>query len=151
MPKDSLSLSGELRIVLRGKDGKEKDHRDCKNLVVDVGLEFIASRVLGASKAVMSHMGVGSGTAAAAAGDTALQSDLGPRVALMSSSLGGSDAKKVEYVANFPAGTGTGSVTEAGVFNADSGGDMLCRTVFDPVNKAPDDSMTITWVVTVGA
>jgi hypothetical protein len=53
------------------------------------------------------------------------------------------------YVASFPAGTGTGAVTEAGIFNASSGGTMLCRTVFSVVNKGADDAMSITWTITV--
>jgi len=53
------------------------------------------------------------------------------------------------YVATFGAGTGTGAVTEAGLFNAASGGTMLCRTVFPVVNKQSGDSMTVSWVVTV--
>jgi hypothetical protein len=28
---------------------------------------------------------------------------------------------------------------------------MLCRTVFDVVNKAADDTMAITWTVTLAA
>ena len=53
------------------------------------------------------------------------------------------------YVASFGAGDGTGAITEAGLFNAASGGDMLCRTTFSVVNKGSQDSMTITWEVTV--
>jgi hypothetical protein len=53
------------------------------------------------------------------------------------------------YVASFPAGTGTGAIVEAGLFNASSGGDMLCRTTFAVVNKGANDSITITWTVTV--
>ena len=44
---------------------------------------------------------------------------------------------------------GTGAVTEAGIFNASSGGTMLCRTVFAVVNKGADDGMSITWQITV--
>jgi hypothetical protein len=55
----------------------------------------------------------------------------------------------IEYVALFPAGTGTGTVTEAGVFNNSSGGTMLCRTVFGVVTKDAGDSMSITWTITV--
>jgi hypothetical protein len=40
-----------------------------------------------------------------------------------------------------------GSIKEAGIFN--SGGTMLCRTVFLPVNKEDGDSITITWVITI--
>ena len=53
------------------------------------------------------------------------------------------------YTATFAAGTGTGAVTEAGILNASSSGDLLCRTVFSVVNKGASDSMTITWTVTV--
>ena len=53
------------------------------------------------------------------------------------------------YVGTFPAGTGTGAVTEAGILNASSGGTLLCRTEFNVVNKGASDAMTITWTVTV--
>jgi hypothetical protein len=58
-------------------------------------------------------------------------------------------ANAIEYVASFPAGTGTGAVTEAGVFNAASAGTMLCRTVFSVVNKGAADAMSVTWTITV--
>ena len=45
----------------------------------------------------------------------------------------------------------TGAVTEAGIFNAASGGTMLCRTVFSVVNKGADDSLSVTWTITLTA
>lgn len=150
MTKETLKLTGQLHIVVRGKDGEIKDEREVKNLVVNAGLEFIASRMIGTADAVMSHMGLGSGTTAAAAGDTDLQTALGSRVGLASSAVDGADAKKVVYTANFPAGAGTGTVTEAGTFNAATAGIMLCRTTFAAVNKTADDALSITWTVTAG-
>ena len=44
---------------------------------------------------------------------------------------------------------GTGAITEAGIFNASTGGDMFARTKFAVVNKGAADSMTITWTITV--
>jgi hypothetical protein len=55
----------------------------------------------------------------------------------------------VAYVATFPAGTGTGAVTEAGLFNDGTAGDMLCRTVFSVINKGAADTLGVTWTVTV--
>jgi hypothetical protein len=150
MIHENLKLSGQLNIVLKDKAGNVKDTRTVKNLVVDSGLVFIASRMTGTSKAVMSHMALGSSTTAAAAGQTALVSQLGSREALDSTTLTGSN-KAVAYVSSFEAGDGTGAVTEAGIFNASSGGDMLCRTVFSVVNKGADDTMSITWTVTLAA
>jgi hypothetical protein len=93
----------------------------------------------------MSHMAIGTGSTAAAAGDSALGSEAG-RVALTSTTVTNNE---VEYVATFGAGTGTGAITEAGILNASTDGTLLCRTVFSVVNKGSADSMTITWTVTV--
>ena len=55
----------------------------------------------------------------------------------------------IAYVATWAANDATAALTEAGIFDAASGGDMLCRTKFDVVNKGAADSMTITWTITV--
>ena len=137
---DQLQLTGHLQIHIN-----DELVRDIDNLVVTAGKNFVASRIVGTSSGVMSHMAIGSGTTAAAAGNTALGSELG-RVSLTS---GTASSAVVTYVATFAAGTGTGAVTEAGLLNASSGGTLLCRTVFSVVNKGANDSMTVTWTVTV--
>ena len=144
MLNDQLKVTGDVVVEIIGVDGQIKDRREIKNLVVATGKTFIAGRMVG-TPTVMSHMAVGSGSTAAATGDTALGSSLG-RVALSSATSSGA---VVTYVATFPAGTGTGAVAEAGVFNDVSAGTMLCRTVFAVVNKGADDSMSITWAITV--
>ena len=122
MINENLKLSGQLNIVLKDKAGNVKDEREVKNLVVNKGLEYIASRMKDASKSVMSHMGLGSGTTAAAASQTDLVTLLGSREALDSTTISGSNNEKVVYVSAFEAGDATGAVTEAGIFNAASGG-----------------------------
>jgi len=151
MINENLKLSGQLNIVLKDKAGNIKDQRDVKNLVVNTGLAYIASRMTGTAKAVMSHMALGSGTTAASSGQTDLVSVLGSREALDSTSISGSNNEKVVYVSSFEAGDGTGAVTEAGLFNASCSGDMLCRTVFSVVNKAADDTLSVTWTITLAA
>ena len=140
MINDGLKLTGKLKIALNGETVQEVDH-----LVVTDGKEYVASRMKDATATAMSHMAIGSGSTAAAASDSALGNQLG-RVALTSTAVSGA---VVTYTATFGAGTGTGAVTEAGILNASSGGDLLCRTVFSVVNKGASDSMTITWTVTV--
>ena len=145
MISDQIKAVRKLTITITGEDGQVKDERVVDNLVVTAGKNFIASRMTGTASAVMSHMGIGTGSTAAAAGDAALGAEVG-RVALTS----GSTANAVTtYVATFPAGTGTGAIAEAGVFNASSSGTMLCRTVFSVVNKGASDQMTINWTVTI--
>jgi len=148
MITDNLKLKGRVALELRGKDGQVKETREIDNLVVDAGLDFIASRMAGVSKDVMSHMALGSGTTAAAANDTDLESLLGSREALDSTTV---TDNTVVYVSSFEAGDATGAVTEAGIFNAATAGDMLCRTVFSVVNKAADDTLSVTWTITISA
>lgn len=142
---ENLKASGSLRVVVTGADGKVKEEREFKNLVVTVGKNFVASRMVGTASAVMSHMAIGSDSTPAAAGNTTLGSQLA-RVALGSSTA---TTNVVTYTATFPAGTGTGAVVEAGIFNDPTVGTMLCRTVFAVVNKGIDDAMSITWTVTI--
>ncbi len=137
---DALKMKGRLQIHLNDELVQEVD-----NVVVTAGKGYVASRMKDTTATAMSHMAIGSGSTAAAASDTALGNQLG-RVALNSTTV---SSAVVTYVASFPAGTGTGAVTEAGILNASSGGTMLCRTVFSVVNKGASDSMTVTWTVTV--
>lgn len=144
---ETLKANGQLRIVVTAADGTVKEDKTVKNLVVDTGLNFIVKRMKDTTADVMSHMSLGTGTTAAAAADTTLQTEIsGGRVTLTSTNV---TANQITYIASFAAGVGTGAVTEAGIFNASSGGTMLCRTVFPVVNKQSGDSMTVTWTVTV--
>lgn len=142
---EQLKASGSLKVVVTGKDGQVKEAREFKNLVVNVGKNFVASRMVGTAAGVMSHMAIGEDDTPAAGGDTALGDEVG-RVALAS---GTSSSNVVTYTATFPAGTGTGAIVEAGIFNSNSSGTMLCRTVFAVVNKGADDAMSVTWTVTI--
>jgi hypothetical protein len=148
MIKDKLKLSGNVKIELIDQKGHIKETREIKNLVVSTGLTFICSRMADTSSNVMSHMALGSGTTPAAANQTDLVSILGSREALDSTSA---SSNTITYVASFEAGDSTGAVTEAGLFNASSGGTMLCRTVFSVVNKGAQDILNITWVITLQA
>jgi hypothetical protein len=145
---DNMKAKGRLNIVLKDADGNIKDQREVDNLVVSAGLDYIASRMKDATATAMSHMALGSGTTAAAAGDTDLESILGSREALDSTTV---TDNTVQYVASFEAGDATGAVTEAGIFNASTAGSMLCRTVFSVVNKGANDTLSITWTITLSA
>ena len=138
-------MKGELTIVHKNAEGQIKDVISIPNLVVTAGKQYIASRMVGASATVMTHMAIGTGTTTPAVGDSTLGTEAG-RVSLASFSASGTN---VTATATFPAGTGTGAITEAGILNAASAGTMLCRTTFPVVNKAAGDSIAITWVITV--
>ena len=149
MLKDNIKAMGTLELVLTDANGNVKQQSE-KNLVVFTGLAYIADRVINADTPVMSHMAIGANAVAAAGADVALGSELG-RVGLVSTTqvTTNSTDDAVQYVATFSAGVGTGAVTEAGIFNNDTAGIMLSRTVFPVINKGEDDTLTITWKITV--
>ena len=147
MMNDGLKLRGDVALVLRDKNGNVKSEQKVKNLIVDTGLNFICDRMKD-DETAMTHMALGSGTTAAAAGDTSLESQLGSREALDSSTVSNNT---ITYVASFEAGDATGAVTEAAIFNAASGGTMLCRVTFSVVNKAADDTLSVNWQLTLTA
>jgi len=146
---------GDVSVVLTDSFGNEKDRRDIRNLVVDVGLEFIISRMVGTDKNIMSHMAIGSDNDTTNAGSfTDLGSALGDRKPLTSiiiedSGLGINDS--LRHNAAFFEGESTGAVVEAAIFNdgAAGQGDMLARTTFPVVNKGADDILAIEWTITL--
>lgn len=140
-----LNATGQVSVEVYGPDGNLKEKAHIPNLVVQVGRDFIASRMKDATANVMSHMAVGEDNTTPAIGNTALGTEIG-RVALDSTAV---NNNVVTYVATFPAGTGTGGLEEAGIFNDGTAGTMLCRTTFAIVNKAAADSMVITWAITI--
>jgi hypothetical protein len=135
----SLKLTGHLSVSINGEVVQE-----IPNLVVTTGKNYVASRMKDATATAMSHIAIGTGSSAAAAGDTTLGTEAA-RVALTSTTV---STNTVTYVGTFAAGSGTGSITESGIFNASSAGTLLCRTVFGVVSKASSDQMSITWVIT---
>lgn len=147
MINSEIKATGRLSVVLTDEDGNVKDTRDINNLVVSDGLDYIASRMKDATATAMGYMAIGTGSTAAAAGDTTLGTEL-DRNALTSTTV---TSNEIAYVASWAAGDGTGAITEAGLFNASSAGDMLARTVFSVVNKAANDTLSITWTITLSA
>jgi len=148
--RDRLRFQTNVHVVLRGPDGEVKEEREVHNLVTDVGCAHIADQLASShDESEMSHMAIGTGTNAPAAGDTTLQTEL-DRNALTSRTQGaGASDHQVVYVGDWAAGDGTGAITEAGILNNSSGGTLLARTTFSVINKGASDTLEITWTLTV--
>lgn len=141
MTIDFLSLRGDVTIKLNDEVVLDK-----KNLIVQVGKNYLANAVLSSATSPFTHMAVGTGTTAAALSDTALTSELA-RQAFTTASV---TTNVATIVTTYAAGTATGAITEAGIFNASSSGTLLSHVVFSAINKGAADSLTITWTITVG-
>jgi len=145
---DKLTVKGRVKVLLNNKVVREVD-----NLVVTVGKNWITSRIQGVVDGVMSHIAIGTGVTAAAAGDTALQTEVA-RGALTTS--GGTAVANVItfetfFAADVPNVTApaTTPITEAGIFNDPTTGSMLAHTIFTVVQKGELDTLTISWEITI--
>jgi len=156
MINDNFALTGALTIAINDEVVQET-----KNLVVTAGKEWVASRLKDTASphtigAEMSHMAIGTETTTIAADPVdASDTTLGTEDDRNTLTVDGGtvSANTITYActwpANDPSSTATKAITEAGIFNAASGGTMFARTKFAVVNKAPADALTITWTITV--
>jgi hypothetical protein len=142
----NIALKGTARLVLRDHNGHIKHDQTVENLITTAGRNAIVNRLPSSpGTAVPTHMAIGTGTNAAAAGDTTLQTEL-DRNALTSNTA---STNVLTMVGDWAAGDGTGAITEAGVLSAASGGTLFSRAVFSAINKAAGDTLQITWTYTL--
>lgn len=142
---EQTNTTGTVELVLVSKDGEAK-RSYFKNLVVNTGKNLLAARFLGETVDTITHIAVGTGSEQTNALSTALTLELA-RVEFESVSR---NTNVISYNYTLGAGVGTGLLREAGMFNAASGGEMFCRTVFPTVvEKGPLDILYVTWNITV--
>lgn len=149
MINENVKAKGIVSLVLTDENGQVKDTQT-HNMIMQVGLAYITSRMKDATATAMSHMAVGTGTTAAENSQTALVTE-SARVALTSTTQVTTTTTNdaIQYVATFNPGTATAAITEAAILNAASAGTMLARTVFSVINKGENDTLTITWKITL--
>ena len=147
---DNIQLKGTLLIEKYSYENKLIEKIEVPNLVVTTGKTYVASRMIGTSPAVMSHMAIGGNSTTPLVGDIGLLNELG-RVGTVPGTFSFSaTGNVVTYTATFGPGVGTGSIVEAGIFNAGTGGTMLCRTTFPVISKDNPEAIVITWNISVG-
>jgi hypothetical protein len=130
--------------------GNWSNQKVVSNLVTSAGQAGIASRINGSgAEAAFTYIALGTGTNAAAAGDTTLQTETSAsglaRVAATASRVTTDVSNDTaRLTTTFTAGA-SAALTEAGVFNASSNGTLLARQVFSAVNVVSGDTFTPTW------
>lgn len=139
-----LKIDVNMHIKLFNEHGKLKDQRFVHNTVTTAGKNGIADQIIAVPTLVkMGWMAVGTGSPAA----TLLGTEIA-RVAFTSKLRSGA---VVTVVGDFPAGTGTGAITEAGTFDVVTANtvNMWMSASFAAVNKLAGDSLSISWTLTI--
>jgi hypothetical protein len=137
-------------VRIPGLTGSWGAKRVIKNLVVSAGKAGVASRINGSgAEAAFTFIAVGTGTTAAAAGNTALETEITDsglaRAAATASRVTTTVTNDTAQLVLTFTVTGTKAVTESGVLNASSSGVLLARQVFSAINVVNGDSLQITW------
>lgn len=143
---ENLKATGRIKFDLYDESGKLQESREINNVVVTVGKNFLATWLTAATQAdyFMRYIGLGTGTAAATSGDTALQTELSSRVAGTLSPTG----NVWQNLAVFGPGINTGAITESGIFSESVAGTLFARQTFPVINKAAGATLQVTWQVT---
>lgn len=119
------------------------------NLVVTVGHYEIADWIVGEGYVDgFQYCGIGSGTTAAAVGDTDIETAIGSRKIATSRSR----TNKIATISTFFAsGDNNGTWTESVLAEASSGGRIFSRALFDAaITKDTTKTITVDWDITVG-
>lgn len=137
-----MSIKGKLTLTLYGPDGEVKETR-IANTVTTAGKAGAADQMLAApTLPKMGWMAIGTGSPAATL--------LGTEVARVAFTSKLRATNVVTVVGDFPAGTGTGAITEAGTFDVVTANtiNMWMSASFSVINKAAADSLSISWTLT---
>ena len=143
-----LKLRGWIDIYVYDREGRLKDERHIHNLVVNAGKAQVAGLINGSVSGAFTYVAIGTGTTSPSASDTVL----GNEVSRVSATVGRTTTSVTNDTATFDATFSFSSsyaITEAGIFNASSGGTMLARQTFSAINVASGDTLKISWKVQV--
>ena len=143
-----FGINANVKLELFDENGSLKTTREVHNTVTNAGLYGVIDQVAETpTLPVMGWMEVGTGTG----GTTTLTSYIvGSRTAFDSATRSNA---VVTVVTTFAAGTGTGSITEAGTFDVVTQNtvNMWMYASFTAIPKGAGDSLVITWTLTAAA
>lgn len=148
MFNSTFKLNGYWRVKLVDQYGNLKQEVEGHNVITTNGKEALASYLVSATTSganTFKYIGVGTGSTAESSADTALGGELA-RVAGTASYASGAIW---QITSTFPAGTGTGAITEYGLFNTTTGGTMLSRDTESVINKGASDILYATVQITL--
>jgi hypothetical protein len=115
-------------------------------IVVNTGKSIITNRILG-SGTEPKFVAMGTGGTAEAATQTALVTEVETRTSGTSSQQTTTTTGDTYRVIGTVTATTTRAITESGLFDASSAGNMFTRALFTVINLANGDSIAFTWSV----
>lgn len=149
---ETIDMKGRIAIELHDRQGRLAQRVEADNSIVLSGRDLVAKQFLGISADPISHLAVGTNSTAVGHSDTALGAELfrkeiNPPDVNQHLSTTNDNRRKVLLSAELDFAEGNGALTEAALFNADTGGVMYNRVVFPTVTKTSDFKLTLIWEI----
>jgi len=154
---EDVGMSDRLIAVVKDRDGNIKQVYDSgwsRNGITNAGFAQVAGLIIGVVTTPFTYIAIGTGTTAFDPTQTALVTEVKRKAATVSRVTTSVTNDTAQLQATFSSAdglTGTAAITESGVFDASTGGNMLCRQTFSALNINWDagDTLTITWKLQV--
>lgn len=138
-----FKITGQWTKELYGPDGKLKSRQVGPNVVCTNGKEWLASflysAAVTASTNTMKYIAIGTDATAEAAANTTL----GVEVSRHTGTVSYVSNQIYQVTATFATGSGTGSITEYGLFSSNTGGTMLARDTETAIAKGANDTLRV--------
>src|SRR3990167_10760703 len=145
---------GKVLIEIRdAKTGKLKFEQLVNNMFVTAGKNSMADALRGTianTKGIITYCALGTGSTAPALADTTLQTELVRKLVSVRSVSG----NVATFQTFFTTSEGNGTLREAGLFGDDASSTVDSGTLFARVainrTKTSNDTLTLTWTITIG-
>ena len=150
---EDLDMKGKLTLQKYNKSNQIVQEISASNNIVSSGRDLVAKLFINEKIDPISHVAVGTGTAKVdPKTDTKLNTELFrkaiTKIDPTQDMTTTSDGKiKVTIKVELDFDEANDALTEAGLFNANTGGVMYNRVVFPAINKSKDFKLTLIWEI----
>ncbi|EPF21354.1 MAG: hypothetical protein EWV58_21975 [Microcystis aeruginosa Ma_MB_F_20061100_S19] len=150
---ENLDMKGKLTVQKRDKSNKIVEQISASNNIVLSGRDLVAKLFINEQIAPISHVAVGIGTTKVdPKTDTNLNTELFRKAITkidptQDLTITDGGKIKVKITTELDFNEANDYLTEAGLFNANTGGVMYNRVVFPPINKTNDFKLTLIWEI----
>lgn len=125
-------------------NGKLVDERQGSNLIMDLGIAMMASRLVAATYNPVSHIAIGTGDTAPTAADTTLETEVDREAATITFITTDTTNDTVQLVYIFDI-SGNKTLAEAGLFNDASAGEIFARHTFSALPVLDGWQVKVIW------
>ena len=152
---DGSTITGHVILqVFDTETGMLKYKIENHNLIVDVGIDEMAQATFGVGGVGSTNfdfINIGIGTTAPTPTDTVIETSACARIQDVAPDVNSatSGETSVSVISSFDGGTCAGAITEAGIFNLITGGQLLARSTFGAVTISAGDTLNVNYTITI--